>query len=81
MASIRHPLVGDPVYGIRYRPPAGAGEALLLALRKFPRQALHAKTLSFAHPKDGKVASYEAPVPDDMTALLASLDADDSQRP
>jgi 23S rRNA pseudouridine1911/1915/1917 synthase len=81
MASIRHPLVGDPVYGIRYRPPAGASEALLTSLRAFQRQALHARTLTFAHPGDGSMVSYEAPVPDDMTALLASLDTDDSQRP
>ena len=81
MASIRHPLVGDPVYGIRYRPPAGAGERLLKNLRGFQRQALHAKTLTFAHPGGDQPVSFEAPVPDDLAALLANLDADDSQRP
>jgi 23S rRNA pseudouridine1911/1915/1917 synthase len=81
MASIRHPLVGDPVYGIRYRPPAGASQDLLDSLRGFQRQALHARSLTFVHPGNGQLVSFEAPIPADLTALLANLDADDSQRP
>jgi len=81
MASIRHPLVGDPVYGTRFRPPAGASAGLLEALRSFQRQALHARALSFEHPDDGKPVSFEAPIPDDLAGLLAILDGDESQRP
>jgi 23S rRNA pseudouridine1911/1915/1917 synthase len=39
----------------------------------FKRQALHAFRLGFHHPVEGKLMSFEAPVPDDMTKLLAQL--------
>jgi 23S rRNA pseudouridine1911/1915/1917 synthase len=81
MSSIRHPLIGDPVYGIRYRPPAGAGDALLSELRAFQRQALHARTLSFAHPSDDQMVTFEAPIPADLSSLLGALDADETQQP
>ncbi|QKT02981.1 23S rRNA pseudouridine(1911/1915/1917) synthase RluD [Ectothiorhodospiraceae bacterium 2226] len=76
MAHIRHPLVGDPVYGGRPRPPAGASEALREALQGFRRQALHAARLALAHPADGRPVVWEAPAPADMQALIAALEAD-----
>ena len=39
----------------------------------FPRQALHALRLSFAHPRDGRPMTFEAPLPDDMKELIARL--------
>jgi 23S rRNA pseudouridine1911/1915/1917 synthase len=39
----------------------------------FPRQALHAFRLSFRHPFDGRVMEFEAPMPADMTDLIARL--------
>ena len=60
LASIGHPLEGDPVY-------AGRGPRLL------GRQALHAWKLAFAHPRGGKAASFESPLPADFQALLESL--------
>lgn len=39
----------------------------------FPRQALHAYRLSFRHPADGRLLSFEAPLPTDFTGLLARL--------
>ena len=76
MAHIHHPLVGDPVYGGRFRKPAGASEALIETLRGFPRQALHARRLSLVHPVSGKTLHWEAPLPADMEALLAALRAE-----
>ena len=76
LASIRHPLVGDPVYGGRLSIPAGAGEALATALRGFRRQALHAARLEFEHPAGGKTVRFEAPLPGDLEGLLAALKAD-----
>lgn len=35
-----------------------------------PRQALHAQTLGFVHPKTGEEMMFEAPIPDDMTQLI-----------
>jgi 23S rRNA pseudouridine1911/1915/1917 synthase len=35
-----------------------------------PRQALHAQTLGFVHPRTGEELFFEAPLPDDMTQLI-----------
>lgn len=75
MAHIRHPLLGDPVYGSRLRVPAAAGDELLQALRRFRRQALHARRLAFAHPVSGSELEFEAPVPADMQELTDQLRA------
>ncbi|MBT0963649.1 23S rRNA pseudouridine(1911/1915/1917) synthase RluD [Denitromonas sp. IR12] len=65
MAHIGHPLVGDPVYGKR--------RCLDPILQAFPRQALHATQLGLIHPVSGEAMSWEAPMPDDMQTLIASL--------
>lgn len=57
MASIRHPLVADVLYG-----GAMAGP--------MRRQALHAFRLAFAHPITGKSLEFHAPLPDDMQQAL-----------
>ena len=77
MAHIRHPLVGDATYAGRPRLPKGASDALVNMLRSFPRQALHARKLELEHPKSGDTMSWEVPLPDDMQALLAVLDAEE----
>jgi 23S rRNA pseudouridine1911/1915/1917 synthase len=74
----RNPLVGDPVYGGRLALPAGAGDALIEALRRFRRQALHAARLAFAHPASGETLTIEAPLPADFDRLLAVLREDTS---
>ena len=76
LAHIGHPLVGDPVY-LRRVPAAARGlpDAARDALLAFPRQALHAATLAFRHPRDGAAMRFAAPLPPDMAALLAGLDA------
>ncbi len=73
MAYIQHPLVGDPIYGGRRRVPAGLTEETRTAVQKFPRQALHARRLSFEHPQTGEEVSFEAPLPDDFKGLLGLL--------
>ena len=81
MAHINHPLVGDPVYGGRFQLPAACAPELAEQLRGFRRQALHARRLSFVHPGSGETMTWEAPLPDDMQSLLASLDADAGGEP
>ena len=76
MAHVRHPIVGDPLYGGPLKLPKGASEALAAALRGFRRQALHAETLEFAHPASGEAVRCSAPVPADMLALMAALRED-----
>lgn len=79
MAHIRYPLVGDRVYGGRALLPRGATTELIDALRAFKRQALHAAKLGFEHPTSGKTIECVAPLPEDMTALLAVLAKDMKQ--
>jgi 23S rRNA pseudouridine1911/1915/1917 synthase len=76
MAHIQHPIVGDPVYGGRPRVPAGASETLQAALRGLRRQALHATRLELEHPVTGEPIAWEAPMPDDMQALVDLLAAE-----
>jgi 23S rRNA-/tRNA-specific pseudouridylate synthase len=57
LAHAGFPLVGDRVYGGRLAMPKGATEALRRALREFPRQALHAARLAFAHPVNERRSS------------------------
>ncbi|HVN35364.1 MAG TPA: 23S rRNA pseudouridine(1911/1915/1917) synthase RluD [Casimicrobiaceae bacterium] len=62
LASLGHPLVGDPTYG---RKGAVA----------FARQALHAARLALVHPVTGDRCRWESPLPGDFAALLAELRA------
>ena len=64
LASVGMPVVSDPVYGRSRREP--------LAL---DHPALHARTLAFDHPRLGERLRFEAPLPDDLEQLLASLEA------
>jgi 23S rRNA pseudouridine1911/1915/1917 synthase len=73
MAYLRHPLVGDPIYGGRLHIPAGASPALAQALRGFKRQALHASRLRLLHPATEMALEYSAPLPQDMDTLLKIL--------
>lgn len=77
MTHIGHPLVGDPQYGRsrRFGTRGGLPEAAVEALNAFPRQALHARLLTFEHPGSGETVSFEAPLPDDLAGLLAALEA------
>lgn len=76
MAHIRHPLVGDKVYGGRLRLPPKSSETFIDALRAFPRQALHAARLGFVHPLTQQEVEWSVPLPADMTALLQVLKQD-----
>ncbi len=67
MTSIKHPLLGDAVYGSA---PKGTPEIL----RLFPRQALHAGFLSFIHPRFQREVSFSAPMPQDMDLLIQASD-------
>jgi len=65
LASIGHPLAGDPVYGRRR-----SGDARLDA---FPRQALHAWRLALRHPATGAALAWESSLPADVGQLLDEL--------
>ena len=68
MASIGHPLVGDPVYG--------RGKSVhrdLLNQLDFKRQALHAAHLGFVHPVTKGRLSFDSALPSDMQELFTAL--------
>jgi 23S rRNA pseudouridine1911/1915/1917 synthase len=75
MSASGHPIVGDPLY-LRRIPAAARTlpEGLRRALLDFPRQALHATSLGFAHPRTGAAMRFETAPPADMTALLGLLE-------
>ena len=74
LAAHGHPIVGDPVY-LRRIPAAARGlpDERRRRLLDFPRQALHAARLGFAHPRSGAALSFTTPPPADMQALLAEM--------
>jgi len=68
MASLGHPLVGDPVYG-----RSGKTHSKLLKELGFHRQALHAAELGLTHPVTKSRLSFTSPMPTDMQELLSAL--------
>ena len=75
MSSIGHPLFNDDRYGgaeirqgtiyAKYR------QFIENCFKLCPRQALHAKTLGFVHPRTGEMMRFDSPIPNDITALIA----------
>jgi 23S rRNA pseudouridine1911/1915/1917 synthase len=76
LSHIKYPIVGDPVYGGRFGLPRGATLRLIDTLRVFKRQALHAATLGFDHPRSGERLTLQSPVPADFAQLLGVLRED-----
>lgn len=68
MASIGHPLMGDPVYG-----RGKSGHRNLLNQLDFKRQALHAAHLGFIHPVTKGRLSFDSALPSDMQELFTAL--------
>ncbi len=77
LAHIGHGVMGDPLYGKPKRMgqmPDVISRATLQNIRAFERQALHAKTLSFAHPVTQKILSFSSELPSDMARLLSEIE-------
>jgi 23S rRNA pseudouridine1911/1915/1917 synthase len=66
MAAIRHPCIGDPVYG---------ADPVLAAKLGLGRQWLHAVRLSFVHPTSGEPMQFESPYPPDLQHALEVVSA------
>jgi 23S rRNA pseudouridine1911/1915/1917 synthase len=65
LASIGHPLVGDPLYG-----RASSSVRPVLQRLGFKRQALHAAVLGFVHPVTSDRLRFESGLPPDMKELI-----------
>jgi len=61
MAAVRHPCVGDPLYG---------SDPVLAARLGLSRQWLHAVRLGFVHPGTGEYVQFSSPYPDDLRQAL-----------
>ena len=69
-----HSLIGDPTYGGKRKLSEKAlSQQGIQAARNFDRQALHAAVLGFEHPVTGDAMRFEAPIPEDMNALIKAL--------
>ena len=64
MAALRHPCVGDPLYG---------ADPTMSARLGLTRQWLHAHKLAFTHPASGEWVQFESPYPADFEHALAVL--------
>ena len=74
LANRGHPLIGDPVYGARaWRDVARSG-AVGARIAAFPRQALHARLLGFAHPAGRGCLMFDSPLPADIHELVDNLE-------
>ncbi len=83
MASIGHPVVGDTLYGgvaqLTEQTAAGSTRSVRKKTEpdrlKLGRNFLHAAKLEFAQPLTGKPLQLEAPLPEELTAFLSSLES------
>ncbi len=70
LASIGHPILGDPIYGGGVRSLHIRDQMVLSLLRSLRRPALHAFNLSFVHPASGEEMTFEAPPPEDLEGIF-----------
>ena len=66
LASLGHPVLGDPTYGGR---KVRELEGVMI-----PRVMLHARTLGFLHPTTGRHMGHSSPLPLDMSAVIDALE-------
>lgn len=75
LASIGHPVIGDPLYGRGRAVAKGAlttdGQAYIAT---FKRQALHAHLIGFDHPEDARRVTFQKEIPYDINKLISYLE-------
>ena len=81
LASLGHPVVGDPLYG-GLKQARGIGDApARRRLLQETTQALHAWRLGFCHPESGEEMTFTAPPPVELAALIRDLGGDPANLP
>jgi 23S rRNA pseudouridine1911/1915/1917 synthase len=79
MAHKGHALVGDPVYGRNTAARmAGFGADDATILKACTRQALHAVSLGFEHPKRGEKLVFQSEFPPELVELMAVFERVDA---
>jgi 23S rRNA pseudouridine1911/1915/1917 synthase len=74
LAHRGHPLIGDPLYGTRAGRTVARSVGIGCEIAAFPRQALHARLLGFAHPASREHLIFDSPLPADLERLEANLE-------
>lgn len=74
MTHIGYPIVGDTLYGRGPIKQKGMPASAIEAINGFPRQALHARTLKLIHPESGEECVFQAPLADDISDLIKTLE-------
>ena len=73
LASIRHPVLGDPEYGGRKTIACLPNPEMRELFTSVKRQLLHANTLGFVHPQKEDYVEFTAPLPEDFRMFLKKL--------
>jgi 23S rRNA pseudouridine1911/1915/1917 synthase len=73
MSHMKHPIVGDPVYGNNKSIKKGVSPSLHDIIKSFYRQALHAFSLELPHPASKETVKFTAELPEDINALIDAL--------
>lgn len=75
MSSINCPIAGDKLYNNLTHASLGKlNEEARLVVKSFPRQALHAKKISFIHPHTEELMEFETELPTDIADLIKYLE-------
>ena len=75
LSSLGHALVGDKVYVKSKKSEVPLPTELKNYVNNFPRQALHAKSLGFIHPRSKQFMQFDSELPSDMDELITKLSA------
>ena len=79
MQHIKHPLIGDPLYGLVAQEGrallkrGGLEDGIIDQIMAFDRQALHAREIGFIHPVSGEELSFSSDIPDDLQKIKNHL--------
>ncbi len=74
LSHINHAIIGDTLYNGRARIPKGINQITRDIILSFDRQALHAKTIAFIHPKTKKTVRFDSELSDDFSSLIEKLE-------
>ena len=72
LSAIKHPVVGDALYGGVRRHPIPS----MRSVQRLERPFLHAAHLRFRHPSDGRLVEFRSPLPGDLNSVLEALRAE-----
>lgn len=73
LTSVGNALIGDKVYIKSHKTAVPLPQELKNYINNFPRQALHAKSLGFVHPRLKKFIHFDSELPFDMAELIEKL--------